>query len=990
MPRRFLKSDHRETLSDFPSVIDENDVIIHFLLTPDDLVLVNLNRTNTQRLGFAILLCGLRYLGFFPIDVTSIPENALAYVAEQLACEPDDLLTYGKRPKTRREHQSATRDYLGFRSFKTEEHQKLYEWLTDRALENDRPSTLLQQASEWLYKERIVRPGITTLEELIQASRDDAHQRTYNQVAEVLDAELEKRLDQLLQPNLEIGNTPLTWLRLAARAYSANDINQVLDKIDMVYQWSINEWQLAKLPPGRILHLVQIARRSSNQALQRKAESERYPLLMVFMADEYERLTDEVLDLYDQRLVQTERNARQDLQAHRLKISEALQKVAGYFGKTTPIILNEDEVADNDVRPTIFKTVSREELENSLQLLTDHQHELDEIDFIGRRYSYLRQFFPRLLATLKFRAYQEPDSLLEALHILKEMNENSTDRLPKHLENVPTDFIDKHWLKRTVNRDGTVNRRWYDLCVMWELRNALRSGRIWVEHSKRYTHLDAYLMPKETWQTKKPVFFEMVAIEQKWEDRQKALHVRLESALKNLNDQLPDDEALRIEEGQIILTSYDGESEPSALAIQIQNLLPHLQLPELLQEVDTWTNFSQHLYHAGHATSRIDDLHRHLYAVILAQARNIDFKQMADVVDLSYRQILWCNNWYVREETLQPSTDNLVNYQYRQPLSHYWGDGRFSSSDGQRFPVAARTQNATPLPRYFGYGRGLTFMTWTSNQYSQYGTIVTPPTHREAAYTLDKILDNDSEIDIKEHTTDTDGYTDLIFALFDLLGMQFAPRLKDISATRLFRMNLDLSYDNLKALKFHKSDLDVIAQNWDEMLRLVASLKFRWTTPSLIIRKLQAFPRQHILAQALQEYGRIVKTIFILRYYNSEAYRRRIDTQLNKSEKFHQLRGHIHSANRGKIRKKYPEQHLNQANCLNLVVNAVAVWNTVYMQAAIQHLKSIGQEISEADLEHLSPVRYEHINVFGKYSFDRPSVLTDDGLRPLVVKNTHD
>src|SRR5690606_12703461 len=117
----------------------------------------------------------------------------------------------------------------------------------------------------------------------------------------------------------------------------------------------------------------------------------------------------------------------------------------------------------------------------------------------------------------------------------------------------------------------------------------------------------------------------------------------------------------------------------------------------------------------------------------------------------------------------------------------------------------------------------------------------------------------------------------LIFALFDLLGMQFAPRLKDISATRLFRMDLDLNYDNLKALTFHKSDLDIIAQNWDEMLRLVASLKFRWTTPSLIIRKLQSFPRQHILTQALQEYGRIVKTIFILRYYNSEAYRRRID-----------------------------------------------------------------------------------------------------------------
>jgi hypothetical protein len=106
-----------------------------------------------------------------------------------------------------------------------------------------------------------------------------------------------------------------------------------------------------------------------------------------------------------------------------------------------------------------------------------------------------------------------------------------------------------------------------------------------------------------------------------------------------------------------------------------------------------------------------------------------------------------------------------------------------------------------------------------------------------------------------------------------------------------------------------------------------------------------------------------------------------------KGEKFQALRGYIHSANRGSIRKKCPEQHLNQANCLNLIVNAIAVWNTVYMQAAVQHLRQNGQIISEEYLEHLAPVRYEHINIFGKYSFDRPSQLTDEGLRPLLIKS---
>lgn len=179
-------------------------------------------------------------------------------------------------------------------------------------------------------------------------SRDKAHELTYEQVSQVLDKNLRTELDRLLIPDLELGSTPLSWLRRPARGYGADDILKVLDKLDVVYEWSIDDWQMTQLPPGHIHHLVQIARRSSNQALQLKVAEQRYPLLMAFMSDARERLTDEVLDLYDQRLVQTERSARQDLQTHRLKISEALQKVAWYFGKTTPIILNEDEVADSD------------------------------------------------------------------------------------------------------------------------------------------------------------------------------------------------------------------------------------------------------------------------------------------------------------------------------------------------------------------------------------------------------------------------------------------------------------------------------------------------------------------------------------------------------------------------------------------------------------------------------------------------------------------
>ncbi len=154
---------------------------------------------------------------------------------------------------------------------------------------------------------------------------------------------------------------------------------------------------------------------------------------------------------------------------------------------------------------------------------------------------------------------------------------------------------------------------------------------------------------------------------------------------------------------------------------------------------------------------------------------------------------------------------------------------------------------------------------------------------------------------------------------------------------------------------------------------------------SLFIGKLQSFPQQNGLLGALQEYGRLVKTNFILRYLNSEDYRRRINTQLNKGEKLHDLRRFLFFAHQGLIRQRQDEDLANQSSCLTLVTNAVVAWNTVYLQAAIEQLKSEGVLIDEADLVHLSPARYEHINPYGRYQFDVAKAFSRQALRPLRI-----
>ncbi len=287
-----------------------------------------------------------------------------------------------------------------------------------------------------------------------------------------------------------------------------------------------------------------------------------------------------------------------------------------------------------------------------------------------------------------------------------------------------------------------------------------------------------------------------------------------------------------------------------------------------------------------------------------------------------------------------------------------------SSSDGQRFPVSGKNRHARACPPTLGYGQGLTFYSWTSDQLSQYGSKPVIITARDATYVLDAILGNETELAILEHTTDTAGATEIIFALFDLLGLRFTPRLRDIGSRRLYRSGaIDLhNYPRLQPHITGRINRQRVLDWWDEMLRAAGSMKLGHVTASLLVQKLQAYPQQNALAQALQEYGRLVRTLHVLRWYANNEDRRRV------------MRG---------------EELVNQASCLNLVTNAVIVWNTVYMAEAVAQLKREGYPVHESDLAHIWPTRYEHINVYGRYHFNIEEARRRKGLRPLRLSGVN-
>lgn len=215
-----------------------------------------------------------------------------------------------------------------------------------------------------------------------------------------------------------------------------------------------------------------------------------------------------------------------------------------------------------------------------------------------------------------------------------------------------------------------------------------------------------------------------------------------------------------------------------------------------------------------------------------------------------------------------------------------------------------------------------------------------------------------------------------------MLGFRFTPRIRDLSELKLYSFSKPSDYPKIENIIQGKINVKIIRENYDDVLRLAHSIREGKVSGSLIMSKLGSYARQNALATALREMGRIEKTIFILDYISNESLRRRIQRGLNKGEAMNALARAIFFGKRGELRERELQDQLQRASALNILINAISIWNTTYLQKAIEYSKTNGN-VSDELLKHIAPLGWEHINFLGEYTFDVKNIPESDELRPL-------
>lgn len=226
----------------------------------------------------------------------------------------------------------------------------------------------------------------------------------------------------------------------------------------------------------------------------------------------------------------------------------------------------------------------------------------------------------------------------------------------------------------------------------------------------------------------------------------------------------------------------------------------------------------------------------------------------------------------------------------------------------------------------------MTYLNYTSDQFTGLGGLVIPGTIRDSVYVLEALLEQESGLTPTEIMSDSGSYSDLLFGLFWCLGYQFSPRLAELKEARFWRMDPTADYGPLNGLARHRINTRLISTHWDDILRAAGSLKVGTVHASTLVQALQRGGRPTTLGRAIAELGRIPKTLHLLNYIDDEYYRRRIQTQLNRGEDRHSVARHVFHGQRGELRQRYRQGQEDQLGALGLVVNMIVLWNTWYMQ----------------------------------------------------------
>jgi len=444
------------------------------------------------------------------------------------------------------------------------------------------------------------------------------------------------------------------------------------------------------------------------------------------------------------------------------------------------------------------------------------------------------------------------------------------------------------------------------------------------------------------------------------------------NASRKVDENFPKNSHADIINGRLILRRPRSDQPTSELKAIDEKITQHLlqsSIIDVLTDTEKWLGLHTAFSPLSGNDRRLDEPEKRFITTLFCYGCNLGPTQTArSIKGISRRQVAWLNLRHASEERLDKAIVQVVNAYNKFDLPKYWGTGRHASADGTKWDLYEQNLLSEYHIRYGGYG-GVGYY-HVSDTYIALFSHFIPCGVYEAVYILDGLMSNKSDIQPDTLHGDTQAQSYPVFGLSYLLGINLMPRIRNIHDLTLFRPDKRYRYKNIDTLFSGSINFKLIETHLRDMLRVVVSIKKGQISASTILRRLGTYSRKNKLYFAFRELGKVVRTVFLLRYINEIELRQTIQSATNKSEEFNGFAKWLFFGGEGIIAENIRHEQRKIVKYNHLVSNMVILHNVVQMSLVLKVFSKEGEEITRDILAGLSPYRTAHINRFGDYILD--------------------
>lgn len=496
MPRElFLPHQKRYRSVVVQQELSDEEIAMDWTLSETDRLEIGQYRKNS-RLFIAIQLCAVRLYGRFVAEVNNLSPRIISYLNTQLELPPSLTINIPSREATFSEQRKNILSYLGFSKYDDAIQAKLQTWLEKQARQGCLPDELFQRAEQHLLSEHVVLPGTSVLERLIIQVCAEIHEHLFDVLHKHLPTEVKRAIDNLLIPHAGGQRSLFYLLKEYPPSATITSIQSYLERYRLFDETGIDTIQVS-LAPAFVDYLNRLTRRYNAKEIKRFNEPKRYALMVCFLLETRKVLLDQLVKMHDQFIMDMLRKAKQRHEKKHREFRKRQKKAVDRVLDTTHVIL--DWPDDQPFyKADLWQRIDEKKLLESIDdlYIFKRLEERGYGDMLVARYPSLRKYFAEFIQ-LPFAAKPGTELLLKAINIIRQLDAGTLKKIP---EDAPTYFIPKELIRSYKEKDGKIRRNAWELGLAIAMKEALRSGDLYLAKSKQHTSFGELILDEQRWQ----------------------------------------------------------------------------------------------------------------------------------------------------------------------------------------------------------------------------------------------------------------------------------------------------------------------------------------------------------------------------------------------------------------------------------------------------------------------------------------------------------